>query len=674
MTKLFIVESPNKVKKLQSFLGSSFKVAASVGHVRDLPVKSMGVEPPDFKPYYEATERGQEVLKKLASMVKQAEPEVYLATDPDREGEAIAWHLASSLHLKNPVRVTFHEITQQAVSAALGAPRKIDMKMVAAQEARRVLDRFCGYMVSPALSDAVGQRLSAGRVQSVALRLVVDREGERRAFVSTTHFGVELVFDGEGSVWRAEWLIKPWLSGEEKYMLDEKLAQRVAQTRQVEAVKFDEKESRQAPPAPFTTAALQKAANARLKFGAKKCMGLAQTLYEQGHITYIRTDSPNLCEEATAAVRAFCQAQGWPLSDKIRRWKAKEGAQEGHECIRPTHIETENCGETPDEQALYRLIRNQTLASQLADAVSSVRSLILKAADTIEGKEVLFEAKGSKLVSPGFRILLGDDDGKSPQNPVPAAKLNQSFTAGTGKVLTKKTQPPARYSEGSLIEALEKMGIGRPSTYASIIGTLFNRNYIETEKGNLLPLPSGETVVERLKGHFKFMEYDFTRHMEDALDDIAEGKNSYRSVVSNTYEIIAREVHAFSAVNPKIERKSNSIPCDIPCPSCKKGNLTHLAGTSAKGPYDFFKCPFCGNSFPNQEGQPGPGKVKPELSKYKCPKCKKPLVRHQGQRKDGQGDYDFYTCSGFPSCKEKYQTSPDGSPEISQNKEKRGKK
>lgn len=329
MTKLFIVESPNKVKKLQSFLGSSFKVAASVGHVRDLPVKSMGVEPPDFKPYYEATERGQEVLKKLASMVKQAEPEVYLATDPDREGEAIAWHLASSLHLKNPVRVTFHEITQQAVSAALGAPRKIDMKMVAAQEARRVLDRFCGYMVSPALSDAVGQRLSAGRVQSVALRLVVDREGERRAFVSTTHFGVELVFDGEGSVWRAEWLIKPWLSGEEKYMLDEKLAQRVAQTRQVEAVKFDEKESRQAPPAPFTTAALQKAANARLKFGAKNAWGWHRLCTSRG-ISHISEQTVPTCAKRLPPLSGhFVRRKDGRCPIKSGDGKQKRGLRKG---------------------------------------------------------------------------------------------------------------------------------------------------------------------------------------------------------------------------------------------------------------------------------------------------------------------------------------------------------
>ncbi|MGX7949518.1 type I DNA topoisomerase [Oleidesulfovibrio alaskensis] len=597
--KLLILESPGKVKKVQEILGPGWKVAASVGHVRDLPVKEMGVAAPDFKPQYIPTDRGKDVLSRLAGMVKNAE-EVFLATDPDREGEAIAWHLQDALKLKNAKRVTYTEITEAAIRAALSAPRSIDMALVAAQEGRRVLDRFCGYMVSGPLSNATGEKLSAGRVQSPAVRLVVDREKEIKAFSSTTHYGAELTFENVDNItdgWKAVFLVKPWLpdsAAGQEYLLDKSLAEKAATLRALDVLDCKESESRSAPPAPFTTSTLQQAASSSLKFTPKQTMQLAQRLYEQGSITYMRTDSPNLSQEAVHAIRAYCEAKGWPLVETPRTWKSKEGAQEAHEAIRPTHIEIEEAGETADEKALYRLIRLRSLACQLEDAVYAVRTLQLGA--EMGGKQALFEAKGRTLLSQGWKILADQENGpnegeeseKEPSNPVPAMKPGTKATALTGTATTKKTKPAARFTEASLIRELEKRGIGRPSTYAAIIDTISSRKYVTTEKRFLVPTPLGEKIVSGLCGHFSFIEYDFTRNMEQSLDDIAEGKAEYRAVIASAHEQLSREVQEFARATGKV-----------------------------------------------------------------CEKCGKPMVhRVKKPGKDGKGGYDFWGCTGWPECKE----------------------
>ena len=594
--KLLILESPGKVKKVQEILGPGWKVAASVGHVRDLPVKEMGVAAPDFKPQYLPTDRGKDVLSRLAGLVKNAE-EVFLATDPDREGEAIAWHLQDALKLKNAKRVTYTEITEAAIRAALSTPRSIDMALVAAQEGRRVLDRFCGYMVSGPLSNATGEKLSAGRVQSPAVRLVVDREKEIKAFSSTTHYGAELTFENVDNItdgWKAALLIKPWIEEGQEYLLDKSLAEKAAALRTLDVLDCKESESRAAPPAPFTTSTLQQAASSSLKFTPKQTMQLAQRLYEQGAITYMRTDSPNLSQEAVHAIRAYCEAKGWPLVETPRTWKSKEGAQEAHEAIRPTHIEIEEAGETADEKALYRLILLRSLACQLEDAVYAVRTLQLGA--ELDGKQALFEAKGRTLLSQGWKVLTdqenGPDEGaeegqKEPSNPVPAMKPGTKATALTGTVTTKKTKPAARFTEASLIRELEKRGIGRPSTYAAIIDTISSRKYVTTEKRFLVPTPLGEKIVSGLSGHFSFIEYDFTRTMEQSLDDIAEGKAEYRTVIASAHEQLSREVREFAKATGKV-----------------------------------------------------------------CGKCGKPMVhRVKKPGKDGKGGYDFWGCSGWPECK-----------------------
>lgn len=592
--KLLILESPGKVKKVREYLGSGWKVEASVGHVRDLPPKEMGVAAPDFIPKYLPTDRGKEVLGKLGKLVKESEA-VYLATDPDREGEAIAWHLADALKIKSPKRITYTEITAKAVKDAVDAPRSIDMDLVAAQEGRRVLDRLCGYMVSGPLSNMAGERLSAGRVQTPAVRLVVERERAIRDFRSTTYYGAELTFETVDNIkagWTAVWTVKPWVADGQEYLLDKELAEKAAALRNLDVLDCKETESRSAPPAPFTTSSLQQAAYNSLKFTPKQTMQIAQKLYEQGAITYMRTDSPNLSGEAVESCRAYCEAQGWPVVDTPRAWKAKDSAQEAHEAIRPTHIEAEEAGETADEKALYQLIRLRVLAAQLEDAVYSVRLLQLVA--DLDGQQAIFEAKGRTLVSPGWKTLLQNDTAEcdpetEPENSVPMMKPGTKATAISGTMLTRKTKPAARYTEASLVRELEKLGIGRPSTYAAILDTIQQRGYVKTDKRNLVPTPLGEKVVDALSGKFSFADYEFTKSMEQALDDIAEGKAQYKAVVSNAYKQLEHELQAFLKATGKA-----------------------------------------------------------------CPECGKPMIhRVKVPGKDGKGGYDFWGCSGWPECKGK---------------------
>ena len=579
--KLLIVESPGKVKKLQGFLGSDWKVAASVGHVRDLPVKEIGIAPPEFILHYVPTDRGKEVLAKLAALVKKADG-VFLATDPDREGEAIAWHLADALKLKGFQRVTFSEITEKAVRSALAAPRSLDMGLVKAQEARRALDRFCGYMVSGPLSSASGAKLSAGRVQSPALRLIVEREREIKGFVSTTHYGAELTFEQVDNItdgWKAAWVTKPFLPEGQDCLTDKALAEKAAALRALDVLDYQESESRSAPPAPFTTSSLQQAASNALKYTPKKTMELAQRLYEAGAITYHRTDSPNLSQEAIEAIRSLAESTGWPLPDAPRTWKAKDGAQEAHEAIRPTHVDNADAGEWEDEKALYALIRLRALASQLADAVFAVRVLRLGA--DLDGKEAVFEARGRVLLDPGWKVLLQEDapdeeGGAEAENPVPAMKPGSKVLALAGKLLTKKTKPAPRFTDAALVRELEKLGIGRPSTYAAILDTIQSRGYAALEKRFLVPTPLGEKVIDALAGRFSFADYAFTSGMEQALDYIATGKAEYRTVVAGAHETLQGELAAFLKATGKT------------CPKCGKA-MAHRV-KPGKGGYDFWGC------------------------------------------------------------------------------------
>jgi DNA topoisomerase-1 len=546
--RLLIVESPTKTRKIRSILGSGWTVEASFGHIRDLPAREMGLEPPAFKPRYEILERSVPHVKKLKALAKTAR-QVYLATDPDREGEAIAWHIQMAVGLKNPERVTFNEITEKAVRAAVQAPRKIDLNLVAAQEARRSMDRLVGYMVSPELCRRLDSRLSAGRVQSPALRLVVDREREIENFKPIIHFGVTLIFDGPDGDWRAHWLVKPLLPEGQEYWTDEAFARRVAEIRDVKVVGFKDTERRSEPPAPFTTSTLQQAASARLNLNPKKAMDVAQALFEQGFITYMRTDSPNLSDEAIRDIRAYGQAQQLPLAPAPRRWQAKQSAQEAHEAIRPTHVERRDAGSDATERALYKLIWERAVASQLAAAAYDVRQAVLESVRPLDDKTIRFGAKGERLKFAGWLALAGGDaadelESENRDNPIPPLSVGQGLTAKDGRLVEKKTEPPKRYTQAGLVKALERLGIGRPSTYAAIMEGLVRRGYVVLKGKIMMPTDIARTVVDLLKPSFRFLEYDFTARMEDKLDDIARGERKYVSVVAETYDILQQELGA----------------------------------------------------------------------------------------------------------------------------------
>lgn len=654
---LVIVESPGKVKKIREILGQGWDVQASVGHVRDLPEREMGVEAPDFKPHYVPTERGKDVLAKLKKSVDKANA-VYLATDLDREGEAIAWHLKQALRLNNPQRILFSEITAKAIKSALVNPTAIDVKKVAAQEGRRVADRLVGYMVSPKLSQMAGRRgLSAGRVQSPAVRIVVDRERAIRNFKPTNHFGVLLNF-GE---WSADWETKPFLLDGQDYILDKTLADAVANIRHLNVLDCEEKQENKAPPPPFITSTMQQAASNKLRMKPKATMDAAQKLYEQGHITYMRTDNPNLSEDALMEIYQVCQVKGLPMVDSPRTWKAKGDAQEAHEAIRPTHFNVEDAGETKEQRELYKLIWLRALGCQLASSKYAVRIAKLRGVDALNGKPVDFLAKGCALIYEGWKALYSDDTEsdedkeknlEGANNPVPKLTPGETITAHSGHVQAKKTKAPSRFTEAALIKELEKMGIGRPSTYAAIMENIKGRGFVADDKAGkyLLPTDIGELVVDALvNSQFSFIEYDFTREMEYQLDLVADGRSSYREVVSTVHSSLEREME---------HMKVTAAP-EHPCPDCGKPMFLR------KGTKPFFGCsgyPECSTTLPAVGGKPGK-KVVREIADVPCPKCGKELVRRKKRAIGGKKGYDFFGCVGFPACDAKYQTVG-GKPKI----------
>lgn len=660
MTTLVIVESPGKVKKIASILGGEYTVMASVGHVRDLPQKEMGVEPPKFVPQYEPSERGAEILAKLGAAVRRAS-RVLLATDPDREGEAIAWHLADALSLKDPERITFTAITPEKVLEAVANPRRIDFARVRSQEARRVADRLFGYMVSPVLSDQAGQNLSAGRVQSPAVRLVVEREREIRAFKAVDHFGAELAFDGG---WCATLDTKPLIGKDEAYLLDGAVATAAASARSLTVKAYEDKTAGRAPSAPFTTSTLQQAAGTRLKLTPKQTMELAQKLYEQGAITYHRTDNPNLDAAGLEDIAAYAKAAGLPLSGKKRTWKAKDGAQEGHEAIRPTHADALTGGQTPQEQALYQLIWQRAVASQLADATYAVRSAVLTA--DVEGRSYSFTATGRTLTDKGWMTVYAedtsdeDDKEEDAKNPVPALTVGAAVTATGGKVLRKKTKPPSRYKLPSLVAALEKHGIGRPSTYASILEAVMARGYITDGKLGLQPTSIGELVYDGLtQAKMQFIELAYTAQLEDLLDGIATGKAKYADVLQGVYDRLQMELSALSAAN---------ISPAHPCPNCGKALRRRKGDTGF-----YWSCtgyPDCKTTLPDDKGKPGTRKAA-ELADAPCPSCGKPLARRKGTSKKTKKPYDFYSCTGYPACEASFMTK-NGQPDFDNKLENKG--
>lgn len=647
--KVMIVESPNKVEKLSQILGDGWTVAASYGHIRDLPKEGekgeavAGISLETFEPKYVLVERAeQHTIPKLRKLVAQADEGVWLATDPDREGEAISWHLKEVLRIADSryTRVTFNAISAATVLGALEKPRKIDFKLVKAQEGRRVTDRLIGYPGSALLREKTGNRsISAGRVQSPAVRLLAERERQIQVFKPTNHFGAEVEFEG----WKAEWVTKPFLTGDSEYILDAELAALAASCRDFTVEASETKPTRKAPPAPFRTVTLMQGASVALKFNPKKTAELSQKLFEAGHITYHRTDSQNFTPEVLAEIRAYASERGWALPEKPRTWKEKDSAQEGHEAIRPTHLEVASAGDTDDERALYKLIRIRAVVSQLADAEYNVTTVRLVCAQG--GKSFAFSARGQQCVKPGFEAVLATDvtdsdaaektaeEGKS--GAVPSLPVGSQISALDGRVSMLKTSTPKRYKSASLLAKLEALGIGRPSTYPTIMTTMFERGYATEEKELLYCTPLGTTlVVSLIRNKVGFIEYDYTCELENELDAIASGRAEYLDVMRRVNERVEADI-----ARARADESTNTAP-RFNCPECSK-LLRQIKGPNGL----FWGCSGfdagCRYAVPDENGKPG---EKPPA--YACPECTKPLRRIGGER-----GY-FWGCTGYAEgCK-----------------------
>jgi DNA topoisomerase-1 len=595
--KLMIVESPNKTKKIKAILGDGWEVAASVGHFRDLPKKDLGVSA-DFALTYEYTERGKATIDALKPRVARAEI-VYIATDPDREGEAIAWHLVETLKLKKYQRVTFDAITEAVILKAIASPRQLDMNLVRAQAARRAEDRLLGWKVSPLLSRKTGVAgLSAGRVQSVAVRLVVDRQAEIDAFRPTKHFGVEVTF--EDGKWKAEWDTAPHLAEGDLYVTDRELPDRVALCRDFQVTASETKPAAQPPKPPFTTSTMLQAGSVSLGFTPEETAALAQKLFEQGLITYHRTDSQNFSAEAIAEIRAFANTEDLPLPKDSRRWKSKDNAQEAHEAIRPTHLQEQEAGEDDRQRQLYEMIWKRAVASQLADAEYSVTKLRLNA--SIGPDSFAFHATGRVLTKQGWRVLTPkgaaedtseteEPDGYASGGAVPSLPTETTVRASSTRVTDKVTKAPSAYTQASLIKKLETEGIGRPSTYPETLKKIIaTRKYVDEQKRKLAPTELGKLLAASLTGHFSFVDYTYTRDLEQHLDDIASGKASYGQVLSDLDTKLKSEIDALHLESGKdlatvaVQQGQKSDEPGHPCPKCKEGIVRKPRGQT------FFGC------------------------------------------------------------------------------------
>jgi DNA topoisomerase I len=577
MSKLLIVESPAKAKTIGKYLGDGYTVVASVGHVRDLPKsnkKAIDIEH-GFKPHYEVSPGKDSVLADIARLAKKAD-EILLATDPDREGEAIAWHIAEAVKFGNkPVRrVVFHEITKEAIIEALTHPRDIDQNLRQAQEARRVLDRLVGYDLSGVIWKKVRYGLSAGRVQSPALRIIMEREREIRAFIPETYWKISALTETSGKASAVvplplECSIEPREKSEMGRILTTGKAEKW------EVVSVDETEAKRSPKAPFTTSTLQQAASTRLGFSPSRTMSVAQRLYEAGLISYMRTDSTNLSQQAIGQISTYIEKEYGKASVFPRTFTAKsKNAQEAHEAVRPTTIAKTSAGANPEQIALYGLIWSRTVASQMVDA-RILRTKIV--ANTVIKSIPDFHANGTRLVSTGW--LAVDPGARGEDVELPKVVAGEKLELLSLESLEKQTEPPGRYSEAGLIKELEKRGIGRPSTYASILRTIEEREYVIKENKALKPTDTGDVVSSFLEEHFgSYISDTFTAEMEDKLDKIAEGLMGYEKTLSDFYGPFSKDVKIKDALD----------------------KATTLGDADAK-----FKCPTCGASMIMKLGRAG---------------------------------------------------------------------
>ena len=562
---LVIVESPAKAKTIEKYLGKGYKVMSSVGHVRDLPKTNKDAVDVEagFVPRYIVSPGKGKVIESLQAASEKSD-EVILAADPDREGEAIAWHVAELLKEAKPKvklkRVAFNEITEEAVKAAIEKPRKIDMHLKEAQEARRVLDRLVGYDLSGLIWKKVRYGLSAGRVQSPALRIVMEREREIRKFVPEDFFVLTANLN-------ASKLEIPFTCSEEPG--EEKEADRIKKVGEKHdwiITKLKESEAKRSPKPPFTTSTLQQTASTRLGFSPSRTMGAAQKLYEAGHITYMRTDSTTLSDQAQKQIVSYVKKNYGDNYLMARSYKSKsKNAQEAHEAVRPTKFTKLSAGATADQKALYELIWQRTTASQMVDAQllrTKLSTNVADAKDTIPD----FAVNGSRVMFDGW--LKADPQARGADTEVPKLAEGDKLKCKGIEIEAKQTQPIGRYSEAGLIKELEKRGIGRPSTFASIINTIVARGYVEKEGRTLIPTDTGDVVSTFLEEHFMdYIDDDFTSEMEDQLDDIASGDRKYVKTLSDFYKPFHKAVEAKEDI-PKLTTLGPG-PKEFPCPECK---------------------------------------------------------------------------------------------------------
>jgi len=558
MSKLVIVESPAKAKTIQKYLGDDFVVLPSVGHVRDLPKSNKDAVDIEagFVPRYVNSPKKEEVIADIKKAAKKAD-EIYLAPDPDREGEAIAWHVQEAAEIKKAKRVVFHEITKDAVLEAMKHPRAIDENLLRAQEARRVLDRLVGYDLSGLIWKKVRYGLSAGRVQSPALRILMEREREIRAFIPETYFVLEALFKAVAGEFETTGTEEP----KEAKEADRILKEAKEGSWKVESV-TETKQSRQPKP-PFTTSTIQQVASTRLGFSPSRTMRAAQKLYEAGRITYMRTDSTTLSKEAVGQISAAIEKEYGKENLEVKTFKTtSKNAQEAHEAIRPTDALRATAGRTDDEKRLYQLIRTRTLASQMIPA-ELMRTKILAVCD----RDIpTFAATGSRVLNPGW--LACDTEARGEDKELPKVADGDKLDLKDITSTEKQTEPPKRYTEAGLIKELEKRGIGRPSTYASTIRTIVDREYVEKVGRTLFPTATGDVVSSFLEEHFThYVDDDFTAEMENKLDDIAGGKAKYEKTLKDFYGPFTKAVESKEDI-PKLTTLGDA-PEEFKCPKCK---------------------------------------------------------------------------------------------------------
>lgn len=643
---LVIVESPAKAKTIEKYLGRNYKVVASVGHIRDLPKSKMGIDVEnDYEPHYISIRGKGDVIKSLRSAAKKAE-KVYLASDPDREGEAIAWHLAFllGLDLKEKNRVVFNEITKDAVKAAFKEPRTIDVDLVDAQQARRVLDRLVGYSISPILWRKVKKGLSAGRVQSVALKIIIDREKEIREFIPEEYWSIDGNFKKATKKFKAAF----WgLDGKKKKLPNAESIKEVTERldgKDYQVTKVEKKERKRNPSAPFTTSSLQQEAARKLNFRTRKTMMVAQQLYEGiplgkqgtvGLITYMRTDSTRIADTAKGEAAEFIETTyGSAFSAHGgKKIKNAQGAQDAHEAVRPTSVMR-----TPEEMEkyldkdqlkLYRLIWSRFVASQMTPAILDTMKV------TLQQNGVIFIANGSKIKFKGFMQVYveGRDDGKEDKENI-LPELNEGDVVQSISIEPKQhfTQPPARFSEATLIKTLEENGVGRPSTYAPTLETIQRRYYVKLTQKRFEPTELGEIVNSLIEEFFpQIVDTHFTAKMESSLDSIEAGKQEWIKVVDQFYRPFEKELSNAEENIEKIQIKDE--PAGFDCDICGHPMVIKL-GRYGK----FYACsnfPDCRNTKP----------IVKEIG-VECPVC------HQGQvvERKSKKNRIFFGCTRYPEC------------------------